>query len=352
MKRDPLDVRRLPVLNATELRVFTSHLSMLLASGIDLARSLDTLSDSPLDRFGPVAARLAFDLETGRNLSGAMECQALTFPDSYVRVVQVAELGGGLVVVLDRLSRRLEEQGKTRARVKSALVYPFFLVTSALLMVALLVYVLLPMLLTVTTQAGVEPPVLTQMLMGASDPRWLAVGLGLCAAGWFLYGALRLDPGWGPRLQRFNERLPLFGRYFVNLHLATSLRELAFLLATGIDILVALRCARRLASPCLSLREAYTFVIAEIREGNLLWESMEKAGTFPEGVVAMVSVGEYGGDLSTLLARYVDILDQNLSDQLEAFVLLLEPLILIAMGIVIGLILLAAFLPIYGLIQL
>lgn len=350
--KDPLDVRRLPVLNHTELRIFTSHLCMLMASGVDLARSLDTMSNSPMERFGPVAARLCFDLETGRNLSGAMECQALTFNDSYIRVVQVAELGGGLVAVLDRLSRRLEEQGKTRARVKGALIYPTFLIASAVLMVALMVYILLPMLLTVTTQAGVEPPYLTQLLMQASDPRWLAVVLGSCAAGWFLYGALRLDPTWGPRLQRLNERIPLFGTFFVNMHLASSLRELAFLLGTGIDILVALRCARRLAAPCLSLREAYSLVISEVREGNLLWESMEKAGTFPESVVAMVSVGEYGGDLATLLSRYVDILDQNQSDQLEQFVLLLEPLILIAMGLVIGLILLAAFLPIYGLIQL
>jgi type IV pilus assembly protein PilC len=292
------------------------------------------------------------DIESGMRFSQAMSRQPETFPSSYRRVVETGEQTGRLGDTLARLAVTLDRQTQTTRRIKGALVYPACLLASSLLLVAGMLYFVFPMLIHVTEDAGVEPPALTRLLIVlASKKMAVCLLLGL-AVGAVLLKQLWNHPRWGPPWQRFVEENTPPGRFLTRARLLACIRQLAMMLESGVDLLRSIQYSGNVGEASLLLSEAFEDVYQRVKFGESMTQCMSRHEVFPRALTGMVSVAEEVGDAHVSLYRFCDMFEDNLNNQLDSATALIEPVLMASMGLVIGLILVAAFLPIYNLVSL
>lgn len=335
-------------MKAWQVYLFTVHLHAMLRCGMPLVQGLDVLSRSGPEATQRAARLLLKDVEAGMRFSVALSRQPDNFSSGYVKVVQTAEETGKLVECVERLAQTLDRQNMTVRRLTSALVYPCFLLVSSVAMVTAMVYLVFPMIVRVTADAGVRPPALTRALIAVSHP-WVLV-LVLCAlvAGSVLaWLVLRR-----PFLRRLGEEFFPPWRFYVRLQVLRSTRQLALMLESGVDLLRSLVHGAQVGDGSLLVREAYADILRRTRAGEELGRCFAEHSVFPRSLPGMMSVSAETGTVAPMLHRFCDMLEDSLNSQIDAATALLEPMMLAFMGIVIGLILIAAFLPIYQLIGL
>ena len=330
----------------------TSYLSIMLGCGMDLVQCLHVLSSSGEMAAQVCAEHLVRDIESGMKFSQAMSRQPETFTATYRRVVETAEETGRLGETLARLGVTLERQAETAKRIQGALVYPVCLLCCSLLLVAGMLYFVFPLLLHVTQEAGVEPPPLTRLLIVVASKKALLV---VVVTGLLLGWGLRTwwnHPRWGPRLQRFTEAHTPMGRFLTRARLLASIRQLAMMLESGVDLLRSILYAGKVGEGSLLLREAFGDLYERVKFGESMTVSMGHYPVFPRTLTGMVSVADEVGDTHLSLYRFCDLFEDGLNNQLDAATALIEPILMASMGLIIGFILVAAFLPIYNLVSL
>lgn len=351
--------------SARELTGFTRQLATLVSSGVPLLQSLEAihkgLAGQPM---APVIEQLRQQIAAGLSLQAALR-QHRVFSELYCQMVAAGELSGNLDDMLNRLAWHTERQQQLLRKVRMALVYPVAVLLIALGVVAVILVWVVPVFQSIFASLGAELPWATRLILGLSDAL-LRGGLPMLGAlvtvGWLVRQRYRTDPRfqWWVALRAL--RLPLLAPVVTNANLAVWTRCMAMLMQSGVPMLdtletVAGACGNRVyAMASLRIRDAVFKGIGlaealrqlEFRSHQL---GAEFTGLFPPLLVQMIDLGEQSGSLSALLGKAADAQDEALEQQVHSLTQLIEPLLVVVLGGLVGGMVIALYLPVFQLGQ-
>ena len=336
-----------PRLGTRDFIVFNQELAALLKAGMPLVQSIDILRqrvEHPI--FKAVLDDVHEQIRSGASLSEAFESHGALFPGVYTASVMAGEKSGGLEEMLRRYITYAKTISGVKRRTLSALIYPAILLTLALAVVAIIVLQVVPEFASFYDGMGASLPLQTRMLMTLSTQlreSFLLILLALAAAAAGIWTWLK-QPGRGALLDRLLLRLPVLGNVATKFATSQLARTLATLLGGGIPLVSALDIAARSIGNRHLSRQLAT-ISQEVREGQALSASMTARGLFPSVAVKMVEVGESTGALQDMLSNVADFFDEEIETTLARFMTLIEPVLLVVMGLVIAGLLLALYMP-------
>ena len=342
------------VFNATGLSIWTRQLAGLVSSGLPLERALTSLSDeAEADPERHLVATLRAEVNAGSTFAKALSQHTHEFSPIYMAVIGAGEQSGNLGLVLERLADDLEEQQALKAKLIGAALYPAIVTLVAVVIVLFLVTYVVPQVAQVFAGSKRALPLLTVMMIGTSDfvrhYGWLMLA-GLIAAGVSLRVALA-NPLFREKFDAAWLNLPILGKLARSYNTARFASTLAMLAAAGVPILKALQAAAQTLSNQAMRADALDALVL-VREGAPLASALAQKKRFP-GLLAMFArLGEQTGQLPTMLARAAKQLSTEVQRRAMALATLLEPLLIVAMGLVVMLIVLAVLMPIIQLNQL
>ena len=337
--------------SAAELAVTTRQFSTLISSGLTLESSLAALAEQSEDqKLGEALSRVRERLAEGSSLHAALGEHPAVFSDLYVNMVRAGETSGTLDVVLGRLADFLEKQTELSSKVRGAMIYPaiMFLVGAAVL--AFMMTFVIPRVSDIFETSGKALPLVTVILVGASDflRQNFALLLLLSAAALFAAGRYVRTPGGRRFADRALLRIPVLGKVFSKVTVARFTRTLSTLLSGGIPLLDSIE-----VSGAVLGNSFYSDRLGEVRarvaEGAALGSCLAATGIFPPLMVRMVSVGEEAGEMETMLSKVADMYDSQVDSTLSALTSLLEPVMILVMGAVMGFMVFAILLPVLNL---
>ena len=345
--------RRGATIKLDELVIFSRQLATLVDAGIPLVTSLDTLH-AQLDQPGlkTVIGRIRDDVEGGSNFTEALAKHPTIFPTLFVSMVKAGEASGALAEILDRLAGYLEKTTALERKVRSSLVYPAVVVVMAISITLFLTLKVVPTFKGIFLSLGGTLPLPTQILLAVSDTcqRYLVP---VAAAGVILVVLLRrwtATPAGRLWLDRGLLRLPIFGLLLRKVAVARFARTLTTLTRSGVPILASLDIVGRTAGNRV-VELAVERIRSSIREGETIAKPLEAAGIFPPLVVRMVGVGEQTGQLEKMLTKIAEFYESEVDTAVNSLTSIIEPVIIAILGVVIGGIVIAIFLPIVKVTQ-
>ncbi len=334
----------------TDLAVFTRQLASLLHAGLPMVQALTTLRRQ-CDHRGLV--RVLEDIEgtigrDGSSLAEALDQHPRIFDPVYRGLIRAGEEGGHLVEVLQNMASHLARAAKLRGQVVGAFIYPIFLLVLGSVAVFVLMTFVIPQFQDLFVSFGQDLPLPTQVLVAISGfmaAWWWAVLAGLLAG--CLLGLLMLRrPPVRERFDRWLLTLPVFGPMFLKLEVARIARTLGELLAGGVRIIQALRVTGETARN-LAIRRTFATMASEVATGKPLAEAMQQSDVYPAMVISLVQTGEETGDLAEMLGELAAIYEEEAERAVNGSVKLLEPTLIVVMGLVIAGIVAAVILPIF-----
>lgn len=325
-------------ISRNEVMEFTRELATLLHAGLPLDRCLDIMvgmAASP--RVAELLARIQADVRGGSALSTAMESHKAVFDRFYLNMIRAGEAGGALDVVLYRLTDFMERSKQLKETVTSAMIYPLILVFVSVVSVLLLLMFVVPQFTQMFDQAGKALPVPTQIVIAAGNfvqHDWWLILLAFAGIALFMRAQMR-DPVSRYRWDRWFLRTPLLGELILKLDVARMTRTLGTLLENGVVLLSGLAIAKETIGNTV-LRGSLEQVSADLREGRGLGKPLMQTGLFPKLAVHMVMVGEETGRLQELLVQVADVYDREAQTTIKRLLALLEPVLILSLGLVIG----------------
>ncbi len=330
--------RRAQKVRGRDLMLFTRELSTLLHAGLPLDRSLGSLSslteNATLKR---MVSEILARVQEGRSLSQALGEFPDVFPPLYVNMVRAGEVGGVVETVLERLAEYLESSEKTREEIKSAMVYPIILATTASGAIIIMLTFVLPKFADIFADLGTAMPAPTRFVMGISDfviGFWWVIAL-VIAGIWYGVRRWLATPAGRERFDRFKLAAPVVGDLVRKLQVARFARTLGTMLKSGVPLIQALEIVRAVVANVIITR-ALAVVQREVSEGKGLSGPLEKAKIFPPLALQMVGVGEETGRLDDMLIVVSDHYDSEVSHAIARTMALISPLVLVVMGAVTG----------------
>ena len=330
-------------LSRRELAMLMSQTSTMMEAGLGLVNSLDVLANTHEGQLGVVAEYLLKRLEEGHSLSAAIRSHP-SFDPTMWQTIRAGEESGKLAAILRRLADRLERLERIFMQLRSALTYPAVLMTVSLLMVTGLMWYMVPQFLAILVGLGGELPLPTRILVFMSGPALkTALLLSLPPAIWLLFGD-------GTREWLLYES-PGLGACNRDLVLNTLCTDLDLLLDSGVPLDRALRVVTAPVR-CRRFRKSLERIHQSVCEGVCLAEAFEETGVFPGVMIAMIQVGEVTGRRTEALKRAAHLLEQDFETRITRLLSLLEPMILLFLGCLVGFVVLACLLPIYQLVTL
>ena len=336
-----------------DLVVFTRQLSVLLDAGVPLIRGLQTLNkQTRFERMRVMISNIIDMIQSGRTLSGALAHYPDSFSNVYINVVKAGETGGALDEVLERLADYLERNLRLSQRIKAALIYPCLVMVVSLIILGFIVIFVIPRFMELFQDSGIALPFLTRALLDFSNfllNRWYVF---LAIIGLVLGGYKLLLRNYSFRY--FNDKiklnLPVFGALIQRIIASRFARTLSTLLEGGVPILRALELTKQVSGNEV-IAKAINSVHENVREGGFISKVLESNKVFPELMVNMIAVGEESGSLDKMLGKVADTYEEEVEITTVTLTSLLEPLLVIFMGVIVGLIVLAMFLPLITLIN-
>lgn len=333
-----------------DLLVLTYQLEALIKAGVPLAQSLDMLAtQASSSALQTVLRAVKQKVESGSSLADALQGHPTVFTSWYVSMVQAGEESGTLDQTFGRLARHLDKVVRLRQQVKLALAYPLLVVIVALLVLWVLLIWVIPMFATMFADWGDALPWPTAVVLALSrwlQEQWAPVLLGVIGLG--IGGRLWAKTRSGQRMiEDVALRVPLLGTLWRNVAVVHVARTLSALLGSGVPILRSLEIAQKVSGLQRMVR-ALEEARSSIREGHTLADPLERSGMFPRLVSNMVGVGEATGSLDTALGNIADLFEREVDRDIAAFTAVLEPLIIVVLGIGIGFIVVAMYLPIFS----
>ncbi len=343
--------RRVPLARLSE---FTVQLATLLDAGIPIVRALRILEGQmPPGPFKSVLQQITQDVESGSSLSEAMEKHPKVFDVLYTNMVRAGEVGGVQDVILLRLAEFMERLREIRSRVKGALFYPVVVMVLALAVITILLVFVLPTFARIFARERMALPWITQAMMSLSDQvrKWgwaVLLGAGLV----YLVHRILLARSGNYRLRRdrFLLKLPLLGDLQRKSLLARFARTFGTLIQSGVPHLEALEIVRSSLGN-REIQRAVEEIRSSIREGEGLARPMEGSPVFDEIVVNMVDVGEETGELDRMLLKIADRYEKEVDQKIYVVFKVIEPVTIVFLAVVVGLIMLSLLLPMVQLVQ-
>lgn len=332
-----------------QLAVATRQLATMLSAGMTIDEALGTVADQQEPpALGKALARVREDVLQGVSLSHALQGDSRIFPEIYVNMVQVGEASGTLDKVLHQLAEFLEEQARLGARLKAALSYPILMLLVGGGVLTFLMAFVVPKVTRMLEDLDQALPLPTLWLMGFSSflaNYWWLLVIFIMIGVWLARQQLKTERGrlWFDR-KKFV--LPLFGPLLLQSATARFSRTMATLLRSGVPLLTSLEIVTGLLNN-RQLKKLLTEVSNAVREGAGLAGPLRQADIFPSMLPQMIAVGEKSGDLEEMLLKVAENYEYQVETRLNGLMSLLEPLMILVMGVVVGFIVLAILLPIF-----
>ena len=336
------------------LVVFARQFATMINAGLAMVRCLDVLSIQTEDsQLKPILVTVRREVEGGSTLAGALAKFPKTFSPLFINMVRAGELGGILDDVLNRLAGFLEKDFNLKKKIKAAMTYPTVIMVMAVLIVVFLVTFILPTFVELFVSMNMKLPLPTKILIGftkgARNPAILFPVLVLLGIGLFTFKSYVSRPVGRRRYDAFKLKLPVFGMLIRKVAISRFCRTLGTLLQSGVPIMQALEIVGK-ASGNEVVAETVGKVRDSVREGESIAVPLQLSGMFPPLVTQMVSVGEETGNLDGMLAKIADFYDTEVDYMLASLTSLLEPLMILGMGFIVGVIVISVFLPLYQII--
>ncbi|MBU1106415.1 MAG: type II secretion system inner membrane protein GspF [Candidatus Riflebacteria bacterium] len=339
--------------NTQEVCIFARQFATMIGSGVPLVRCLTILQaqcENPT--FKKIISQIRSDVEGGATFSKSLEKHPRVFSDLFCSLVKAGEVGGILDQILERLADYLESSENLKSKVKGALTYPVVVFAIAGLVVLALVLFVLPQFKEIFMGMNVELPLATQILLGTSDFMinwWFIVIPAIVAVPILTWNFFQTKTG--SRIYDTNIlRMPALGLMMRKVAVAKFTRTLGTLIASGVPILQALEVTSQTAGNVI-IAEAVDKTRVSIREGESIADPLKQSGVFPPMVVQMIAVGEETGELDKMLSKIADFYDTEVDNAVKGLTSIIEPIVIVFMGIVIGGIVLAVFMPMLKLVN-
>ena len=349
-----LNFDRFTKVHSQDVTVLARQLAVMIASGLSLLRALYILEDQTVNKkLKSTIIAVRQDVEVGTSLSVALGKHPTVFNDLFVSMVRAGEVGGNLEEVLERVAIQLEKDDNLKRTVKSAMVYPVMIGCFALVILIAMILFIIPIFKKMFDDLGGKLPALTQFMINLSNNG---------KSHWYLFlagaiGVVVLFKKWkGSKTGRrqwdiFKLRFPMqIGDIVRKIAIARFTRTLGTLTASGVPILQALDITARTAGNRV-ISDPMDRVVERVKEGESLAGPLASLGVFPMMVTQMVAVGEETGALDTMLHKIADFYDEEISAKLKALTSILEPLMMMVIGAVVGVVVISMYLPLFSVIK-
>jgi type IV pilus assembly protein PilC len=338
----------------SEVAVFTRQFSVMLDAGLPLVQALDAIAQQhPNPAFKQVLDQIRSDVESGSTLSAGMARHPKVFDSLFTNMVAAGETGGILDTILQRLSSFIEKIVKLKRALRSALIYPATILTIAVGVVAVILWKVIPVFATLFEGFNVPLPLPTQIVIALSRMLvhyaiFILVFIVLLVLGFRAYYGT--DKG-RHVIDRTFLKMPVLGPVLRKIAVARFTRTLATLLTSGVPILEGLNITAKTCGNAI-LEDVIHQLRQRIEEGGTMADPMRQSGFFPAMVTQMVSVGETTGEMDTMLVKVADYYEEEVDVVVANLLTILEPVLMVFLGVVVGGIVISMYLPLFKLIKL
>ncbi|MBM4290772.1 MAG: type II secretion system F family protein [Deltaproteobacteria bacterium] len=338
-----------PSVKRQEIVVFVRQFATMIDAGLPLVQCLDLIASQQDNRtFKAVLTDIKETVAGGSTFAQALKRHPKVFDDLFVNLVAAGEMGGILDTILNRLAAYIEKNAKLARQVKSAMAYPVGISVVAAVVIFVLLRFVIPSFESMFTSMGGQLPGLTQVVINLSH--WLAANTVFVLAGGtaFVYGFKRVTATARGRyvFDGFMLKLPLFGALLKKVAVARFTRTMGTMLASGVPIIEALDIVSK-ASGNKVIEEGLVFVKEQVGQGSLMAPPLAKTNIFPNMVVQMIAVGESTGAMDVMLTKIADFYDDEVEAAVNGLTSMMEPLMMMVLGGIVGTILVAMYLPIF-----
>jgi type IV pilus assembly protein PilC len=337
------------------LQIFSRQFATMIEAGLNVVSALVILEEQTDDKYlAQVIRELRADVEGGLLLSQALGRHPKVFSRLYVSMVEAGEAAGILDQVLDRVAFQIEKDTQIKRRVKGAMIYPVMVLIFATLVLIGMLMFLVPIFVKIFSQLGGELPTLTQWVVAASDlmrTRWFIIIPGI-------FGVIAGFRRWkktesGRKIwDRIKLRIPMrIGQVVLKVTMARFSRTLSTLVAAGVDIIKALEITGQTAGNWV-VEDALATVREKVHEGVPIAQPLIDNDVFPPMVAQMVKIGEETGELEKMLSKIADFYEDEVDSSIQSLTSIIEPLMMIAVGCMVGVIIIAMYLPMFKMLTL
>jgi type IV pilus assembly protein PilC len=338
---------------AKNLAIFTRQFSVMIDAGLPLVQCLEILGNQEEDKnFSAVILATRSDVESGASLADAMKKHPKTFDPLFTNMIAAGEAGGILDTILKRLATYIEKAVKLKSQVQSAMIYPIAVIAIATLVVGVILWKVIPTFANLFAGLGAELPLPTRVVIALSNGLvrfmpFVLVGIGAAV---FAFRSYYASTNGRKTIDSITLRLPVLGPLMRKIAVARFCRTLSTLLASGVSILEALDITARTAGNAI-VEEAILTTRKSIERGETIAQPLKETDVFPAMVVQMIGVGEATGALDTMLSKIAEFYEDEVDVAVAGLLTLLEPIMIFFLGVVVGGIVIAMYLPIFDLIS-
>jgi type IV pilus assembly protein PilC len=338
---------------AKNLAIFTRQFSVMIDAGLPLVQCLEILGkQEPHKHFASVILKVREDVESGAALADAMKKHPKTFDALFSNMIAAGEAGGILDTILKRLAVYIEKNVKLKGEVKSAMIYPVAVIVIAGVVVAAILWKVIPTFASLFAGLGAQLPMPTRVVIAASDMLvsygWILIVLG-GLVGYAVKSYYGTDAG-RHMIDRILLMMPILGNILRKVAVARFCRTLSTLLASGVPILDGLDITARTAGNAI-IEDAIQTTRSSIERGETISAPLRETNVFPSMVVQMINVGETTGALDAMLSKIADFYEDEVDTAVAGLLTLMEPVMIAFLGVIVGGIVIAMYLPIFDLIS-
>jgi type IV pilus assembly protein PilC len=340
-------------ISTRDIVIFTRQFATMINSGLPLVQALDILSEQSENKaLKDVTRAVVYDVESGHTLADALRKHPKAFTELYVNMVAAGEAGGILDTILLRLATFMEKNDALVRKVKGAMIYPAVIFSVAGMAIVILLIFVIPVFQDMFAGIGQELPMPTRVVIGLSNllkHYWWAIGGGGALA---FYGTRKYyaTPDGKLNLDRLMLNVPVLGDLIRKSAVSRFTRTLGTLIASGVSILDGLEITAKTAGNRV-IHDAVMESRASIAGGETIAAPLQKSKVFPPMVISMIAVGEQTGGLDEMLSKIADFYDEEVDAAVEALLSLLEPVMIVVLGVVVGGMIIAMYLPIFNMIN-
>ncbi len=333
-----------------DIALFTRQLATMMKAGVPLLQAFDIVAKGHANpSVQRLLAEIKADIESGSSMSQAFAKRPKYFDTLYCNLVEAGEQAGILDSVLDRLATYKEKILGIKGKIKSALFYPISIVVVAFVITAIIMIFVIPAFKSLFSSFGADLPAPTLFVMAVSDffvAYWWAIFGGIGVGLWFFFYSWKRSRKMQRVMDRLFLRLPIFGPVIEKATIARWTRTLSTMFAAGVPLVDALDSVAGAAGNIIYY-EATKKIQGEVSTGTALTVAMQNSGIFPNMVLQMTSIGEESGALDSMLSKVADFFEAEVDDAVDALSSLMEPIIMVVLGTLIGGLVIAMYLPIF-----
>jgi type IV pilus assembly protein PilC len=334
-----------------ELSVFNRQLSVMFNAGLPITQGLGILATQQQNKhFQEVLLDVRKNVEAGANFSNALKKHTHIFSDLYCSMIQAGEASGNLDTILLRLSDYIENSARLESKVKSAMAYPIIVLIIAVVLTSVIMLKVIPIFEDMFNNLGAALPIPTRVVMDISEFLrnnfiFIVIGMVGTSVAFKSYSATYK----GKRvIDKIKLKMPIFGTLLLKVGIARVTRTLETLLNAGVEIIESMTITAKTAGNAI-IEDTVMRSRSAVQEGKPLGEAWEEAKLFPFMVTQMVSVGEQTGALSNMLGKIADFYDEEVDHAVEALISMMEPILILVLGLLVGGIIIAMYLPMFAL---